>query len=337
MEMDKIKIDVSVWTITKVVLALFGLFLLYYVRDVLALLFVVFILVVTFRPVVISWGKKIGKPLAISSLILIFITTIAAFIAIIIPPLVNESNALIKNLPDYISQLSALRDHYPSIERYFGSISSAFSGLTSGFFAVTANVFGGVVTFLTLVVLTIYFLADEKVFPSIINRVIPDEKRSLALEIINKISQKTGDWLRGQLLLGLIVGAITYVGALIIGIPYALVLGVIAGILEILPTIGPIVSGIIGTAIAFTVTPITGLVTLAFYVLVQQLENTLLVPKVMQKAVGLPAPIIIIAILLGAKLMGIIGAILAVPITSIIYIIASEWDNIRKKMPSDAS
>ena len=142
--------------------------------------------------------------------------------------------------------------------------------------------------------------------------------------IIIKVEKGLGKWVRGQLTLSVIVGVLIYIGLRILGIPFALPLALVAGILEIVPIIGPIVSAIPAVLVGLTIAPVMGLAVAALFLIVQQLENNLIVPMVMSKVVGLQPPIIIIALLIGAKLAGIGGAFLAVPIIVVSKIIIQE-------------
>jgi len=142
--------------------------------------------------------------------------------------------------------------------------------------------------------------------------------------LAHKVEVKTGAWVRGQIVLMFLVGFTTYIGLTILGVEFALPLAVIAGLLELIPTIGPIVSAIPAAIIAFTQGPLLGLGVIALYILIQQLENNILVPKVMEKAVGLSPLITIFSLLVGAALFGILGAVLAVPFAAITYLIVED-------------
>jgi predicted PurR-regulated permease PerM len=218
----------------------------------------------------------------------------------------------------------------PSFEKSITTLTSSLGSITSSFISITTSVVGAIITFFTVLVLAIYFLVDEQIFTKFLLSVTPDNKEQKVTALINKISNKIGEWVRGQLLLGLVIGVIVYIGLSIIGIKYALTLAVISGVLEILPIIGPIISGVLAALVGLSVSPITALIVIIFYILVQQLENNLVVPKLMAKAVGLPPAIIIIAILVGGKLLGVIGALLAVPVAAIAYVIFEEWGTIRQ-------
>ena len=179
-------------------------------------------------------------------------------------------------------------------------------------------------------ILTLYFILDKDGIKKFLVSLLPIKQKTRVVTITNKVGQKLGGWLRGQLILAVAVGLIVYIGLTLMNIPYALTLAMLAGILEIVPIIGPIVSAVPAIMIAFTVSPATALMVTIFYILVQELENKLLVPQVMKHSVGLNPVTIIIIILIGAKLMGIIGILLSVPIASVVYVVLEEWPLVAK-------
>jgi len=168
-------------------------------------------------------------------------------------------------------------------------------------------------------------LLEENGIKKFFLSVVPLKQKNRVTRIANRIGIKLGSWLRGQLILAVAVGLVIYIGLRLMGIPYALTLALIAGVLEIVPILGPIIAAIPAIIVAFTISPLTALLITAFYILVQELENKLLVPKVMQYSVGLNPVTIIIILLVGAKLMGILGMLLAIPVALIIYVILEEW------------
>ena len=325
---EKIKVDISVATMVKVALTLFAFYLLYLIKDILALLFVVLILVAAFRPVVESWGKKIGRIPAVIVIVLIGLGFLGMFIGMIVPPLVEQTRQLINNLPGYINQIVAIKSHLPSFDKTISSLSQNFGNFTGSFISLTIGFFGGLVAFFTAIILTIYFLLDEKIFISF-GQFIPATKRDEVLQVLEKISQKVGNWLRGQLLLSFIVALLVYIGLSILHVPYALTIAVFSGLLEFIPVLGPIISGGTAALIALSTSYISALIVVALYLLISQIESTVLVPKIMQKAIGLPPAIIIIAILIGGKLFGLMGGLMAVPLAGIIFVVATEWPTIK--------
>jgi predicted PurR-regulated permease PerM len=140
-----------------------------------------------------------------------------------------------------------------------------------------------------------------------------------------RVQDKLGLWLRAQLLLSGIIFLVTWIGLLILGVKYSLVLALIAGITEVIPFIGPIIGAIPAVLLAFLQSPIKALLVLILYLVIQQLEGNILVPKVMQKTVGLNPIVVIVVILLGAKIAGVLGALLSIPVAVAIMTIAGDW------------
>ena len=143
--------------------------------------------------------------------------------------------------------------------------------------------------------------------------------------VVAKVENGLGRWVRGQLILSLIVGVLTYIGLTILGIPFALPLALIAGIFEIIPIIGPIIASIPAILVGLTIAPFLGLAVASLFLIIQQLENNLIVPMVMSKVIGLQPPVVIVALLIGVKLAGIGGAFLAVPILVVVKIVVKEF------------
>lgn len=327
---DKIHVDISVWTIIKLILVILSFYLLYLIKDTLALLFIVLVLVATFSPVIESWSKKIGRWPAVLSVILIFLAALALLIYLVVPPVINQTTQFISDLPAFADKYSYLQRYVPTIEENLNTITNSFNDYTGGFISLTASIFGGIVTFIMGFVLFIYLLIDEKGFKYSIVSIFPLEHRERLIEVIKKVANKVGNWFRGQIILASCVAVVYFIGLTIIGVPFAVMLAVLSGVMDFIPVLGPTIAGAIAAFIAFTDSPIKALIVIALYIAVQQLENTFLVPKIMQKAVGLSPIIIIIALLIGAKLMGIVGAALAVPISASLAVVIQEWPTIKK-------
>ena len=327
---DRVHVDISVWTIIKLILVILSFYLLYLIKDTLALLFIVLILVATFSPVVENWSKKIGRWPAVLSVILIFIAALALLVYLVVPPVIYQTTQFISDLPGFAEKYSYLQRYVPTIEKNLNTITSSFNDYTGGFISLTASIFGGIITFVMGFVLFVYLLIDEKGFKYSIVSIFPLEHRERLIEVIKKVAHKVGNWFRGQIILASCVAVIYFIGLTIIGVPFAVMLAVLSGVMDFIPVLGPTIAGAIAAFIALTDSPIKALIVIALYIAVQQLENTFLVPKIMQKAVGLSPIIIIIALLIGAKLMGIVGALLAVPISASLAVIIQEWPTIKK-------
>lgn len=332
---EKIRIDVPFSTMLKIVLTILLFYFFYVIRDILLILFIVMILVAGLRPTVNKWAKKIGRTFSVLILLGILLSVLAVFIYIIVPPMVDQIRQLAGNFPEYIRRFAAFRSQVPYVEKITNTIAQSLGGYAGNFVSFATSVFGGIVTFLLVIVLTIYILIDDHVFTGAIKSFVPIDKREEVIELVNKLSNKIGDWLRGQLLLCSIIGASVFVGLSIIRVPYALTLGVLAGLLEMIPVIGPITICILSALIALSIHPITAIIVIVFFIILQQIEGNLIVPKVMQKVIGLPPSIVIVSMLIGARLMGLIGAALSLPVAGIIYVAFRERDVIKSIFKND--
>jgi len=334
-EEKKITFDISVAALIKVFGVALALFLLFLIRDVLLVLFIALALFVALDPIAdfLQQRIKIHRVVSVSLIYIILAGIIALAILLLIPPLVTETKQLIDNLPSYFDKIAPiLQPFQKSIDSgavatsqdIFKSISDQLGKVSSSIFSATLDVFGGVISIITILVISFYMLVGERASKEFVVSVLPAKNRELAVSIMKKIGEKVGGWARGQMLLSLSIFVATLVGLLILQVPYALPLAIFAGITELIPIIGPFLGGIPAVLIAFTINPWLGVATIILYTLVQQLENHILVPNIMKKTVGLSPVVVIIAILVGAKLMGILGVFVAVPVTASLVVLGQE-------------
>ena len=191
-------------------------------------------------------------------------------------------------------------------------------------FGAVLGVLGGLFGLLTILILTFYLLVESDALHSTFLRLFPRRSRDRAAEVSREITLKVSAWLGGQLLLGTIIGITSAIGLWLIGIPYFYVLALISAIGELIPVVGPILAAIPAIAVAGTVSMQKVLLVIVFFVVQQQFENHVLVPKVMERQVGISPVTVILALLIGGKLLGILGAILAVPTAAILQVVISE-------------
>lgn len=316
-----------------------ALWFLFVIRDIIAIVFISIILASAADPVVDSLAaKKIPRGLIIGALYILVIALLGATVYFIIPPMVGQLKQLATQLPNYFDYFSTFITNLSSVsggqladgQQNVDAITNFLNNVSTNIFATTKGFIGGFTAMLTVFVLTLYLLLDEQGIKKFFVALLPIKQKSQIQTIAHKVGQGLGAWFRGQLLLGLIIGVLVYIGLLILNVPYALTLAMLAGILELIPVIGPIISAIPAILISLSLSPSSALMVAIFYILIQELENKLLVPKVMQRTVGLHPVTVIIVLLIGAKLMGLIGILLAVPVTTMIYIILKEWTTLSR-------
>lgn len=328
--------DIPINSILRVIIVLLALWFLFVVRDIIAIVFVSLILASALSPTIDRMAKRgIPRALTVLGWYLLIIALFGAVIYFILPPVISQLRQLAEQFPIYFASLEKVMRNIKEFgiqthllddsQQNLNALSNFLNSFTSNIFNTTRGFISGFVALLTVFVLTLYLLLDENGIKKFFVALLPIKQKNQIVTIANKVGLGLGAWLRGQILLGIIVGAVVYIGLYFLHIPYALTLALLAGVLEIIPVIGPIISAIPTILIALTISPTTALLVTIFYILVQELENKLLVPKVMQLTVGLHPVTIIIVLLIGAKLMGILGILLAVPVTTMVYIILREW------------
>ncbi|MDP3948102.1 MAG: AI-2E family transporter [bacterium] len=312
------KVDVSHKTIIFVTLFVLALWVTYLIRDLLVILFVAVIFVSALSPLVNLLVRfKLPKVISIIVAYVIIIAVLAGLIISIIPPLIEQSNRLIVASPPLIAQFFNITNIDKSV------FSSEVTSISKNLFSITISLFDNLLTIIFLLVITFYLLLDKENLENRIASLFKSKEERIRRSIV-KIEEKLGAWLQGQLILSLLVGILSFIGLTILNIPYALPLALIAGVMEVIPVIGPIISAIPAIFIALTISPLLGVMVAAMYLIIQQLENSLIVPQVMKRAVGLNPLIVILAIAIGSRLLGISGALLAVPIAVVFQIIATE-------------
>jgi len=266
----------------------------------------------------------------------------SAVVYLIIPPFINEVFEIAGSLQGYAPQINGFYQYVmqnPDItivgdlQRNLVNFNSTLTNLTSEVFGAVSGVFGTILTLLIVFVFTFYLTIEEDGVKKFVRSVAPIAYQPYLVQKTNHIQKKMGSWLRGQLLLMLIIGLLAFMGLFLLQVPYALVLGVFAGLVEFIPFLGPLIAAVPAIFFAWTDSPWKAVGVIILYLVLQQIENQAIVPKLMQKAVGLNPIVIIAVMLIGAQIAGIAGVILAVPATTIIWIFLE--DVFREKIKQD--
>lgn len=328
MAQDKsaIKVEISHKTIIFTTLFLIALWFVIQIKEIIILLFLSTILLsALLKPVDWINNRRVPRVIAVLVVYILILAIIVFVIGTIIPPLVSQSSAFISKLPQIVSNVDEfLIFHKIPIENLSQLIAHQFQQIAGNVVEISKTIFSSIILVITLLVITFYFLLEWKKFLRLFASPFSGKQEKVVINIINKVENGLGRWVRGQLSLSIIVGILSYIGLLILGIPYALPLALIAGILEIIPIVGPIISAIPATLVALSLSPIVAISTIALFIVVQQLENHIFVPLIMSRVIGLQPPIVIITLLIGAKIGGIGGAFLSMPIIVVAKIIIQE-------------
>lgn len=285
-------------------------------------LFLSYIIMAALLPAV-DYLRKKGVPKILAVLIpyLSFLTTIVLLVVPLVPFVIDQISSLIIRFPKFIEQSGATFGFSTDPKQLDSYFASEFNNLSHNAVNVTSKVFGGLFSVITILVVSFYLLMYDDNFKKFLAKLFHHSSRDYILHTVGKVNNKLGAWLRGQAVLSLFVGTLSWIGLTILGLPFALPLALLAGILEVVPTLGPILSAVPAVIIALTISPTMALTVIVLYLLIQTVENQLLVPKIMEKAVGLNPVIVILSVMIGANLMGIAGALLAIPFISFVIVI----------------
>lgn len=315
------KIEISHRTIIFTTFFLLFLWILYQIRQVLIALFVSVILMAALNPAVDRLTKfKIPRFLAILLLYILIIGVFVLSIAGVVPPLVDQTSTLISRLPEYSQNLGL-----PIIDqKIIADQISQLGSIPANIVKLSISIFSNLFVVLAILVITFYLLMERRNLNKYLTVLFGGDSEKKAEKFINEMEKKLGGWVRAQLILMVIIGLFSYIGLRLLGIEFALPLAILAGVFEIIPNIGPIASAIPAFFAGFIISPLMGLAVVALYFLIQQLENSVIVPKIMEKEVGVNPIITILSLTIGFKLAGITGAVLAIPVVLLIRIVASE-------------
>ena len=330
---DSATIHISTLSIVKILAVLAVLTFFYLVWDIVVLLFVSLVFAASLGPS-IDWleRKRVPRGAGILLIYVALVFVLSLVIVLLIPPITEQIDQLAATFPFYYERLMSLfgnlqiqSDFSEAFQSNLRSVGQTLSSYTGSVVATLSGIFGGLTTLILVLVLTFYFSASKDGLRHFIRSVTPATHQKYVENMFLRIQDKLGLWLRGQLLLSGIIFAVTWIGLLALGVKYSLVLALIAGITEVIPFLGPIIGAIPAVILAFLQSPIKALLVVILYLVIQQLEGNIIVPKVMQRAVGLNPIVVIVVILLGAKLAGVLGAILSIPVAVAVMTIAGDW------------
>ena len=310
------KIEISHRTIIFTVIFLLALWVLFQIRDILFLVFIAFILMAALRPLV-DWFVWVRVP-RILSILLIYGIVFGFFgvsLAGAIPTLVIQSTKFVQELPVFLEKVMP----YWNID--VRSLSAQIAPISENILKLTVGIFSNLLTTMTVLVFTFYFLLERKKLESTLTNTMGEDAAQRVVVALKEVESRLGAWVNGELFLMALVGGFVYVGLTLLHVDFALPLAIIAGVLEIVPMIGPIVSAIPAVLVALTMSPLLALSVVALYFIVQQVENNIFVPLILKKSVGLSPIVTIFGLMVGGRLAGVVGAVLAVPIILVLQVV----------------
>jgi len=338
-ESQNVNITISTGSVLKILGIILTLAFVYLVKDIILTVFIAIIFATLIEPIVNRLEtKKIPRGLGVIIIYILLLLLLVLIVRMLIPPIIEQVGLLTSNFPSLwerlVENFASFRD-YSQGQGFLDNIQQGLQGLQSGLtkaaggvYSFIIAVFANIINFGLILVIAFYLVVQRDAFAKTLRAVSPANYHDYLTGLAGRIQDKIGSWARGQLILGLAIAVFSFFGLLFLLPKYALVLALVAGITELVPYLGPTIGAIPAVFLGFTAgePSITrGLFVLAFYIVVQQVENNFLVPKVMKKQLGLNPVVTIIAMLIGARLAGIIGIILAIPVTTALSVVVKDF------------
>ncbi len=293
-------------------------------KDLILELFVALLLMAILEPIILWFSRyKIPRALSILVTYVLIIGILGGVIALIVPAVVDQTTSFVEAFPGYLTNLGITSVVGSDILK--GFVNNNAGSAPGAIFQFTSSIVGSLVAIVAVLVFAFYMLNSRDRLDDQLGTFFGEEKKRDLGKLIDTLERKLGGWARGELILMFSIGLATYIGLRLLGIPFALPLALLAGILEIVPFLGPIISAVPSVLIGFGISPITGVGVAAMAFLIQQLESYILVPKVMQKSVGVSPLITLISLAVGVRLAGVVGAIISVPVVITLQVLAKKY------------
>lgn len=329
------KLELTSNNFFKIVLLLIGLTFLYLIRDIVLLLFIAVIIASALNPIVdLLEEENVPRWLAVLFIFLAVFFGLGVFINAVVPPLAQQGRLLIDSLPAFLeSSWQTLRldlfigrgDVRQIAQELVSTFSRDLLQAPANVVRFGADILGQVLTLFSLTIFTFYLMLEHEHIREFLLSFISKGRRQEAEKVFTRVEEKLGAWLRGQVVMMILIGILTYLGLTALQIDFALPLALLAGLLEIIPIIGPLISVVPALIVAAAAEPLKAVGVATFYLLLQQLEGNVLVPRVMKQIVGLDPIVVILAIMIGARLAGPVGVLLSVPVAAVLMIIYQEF------------
>jgi predicted PurR-regulated permease PerM len=307
---------------------------LYSVRGILVQVLVALFITVSLEPAV-HWltGRGLRRGLAVTLIFVVAFGALLGFLISVIPSLVDQGRQLIGDLPDFLGELQrrsgqfrALNDRFNLSSQLQGMIGSIPGRIGSGVLGFTGRLFGALFSTLTVLVFTAYFMAD---LPRIRNGLVwlfPADRRPRVKQVVDLLVDKVGGYMIGNIIISIIAGVFAYLAFRLLGVRFAVALAVLVAVFDLIPMIGATLGAVVGVTVAAFTTPLlpNTVLVAAFFVGYQQVENYLIAPRVLKTTVDIGAAAVLLAGLIGATLLGLVGALMAIPVAAAFNVLLNE-------------
>lgn len=329
-------LDVSWKGILKVAIIVVCFYILFLIKDILVWFLFALIISILFNPAIDFFQKR--KVPRLLATLLVYFAVFGAFtflIYLVVPLFMTEIDHFLKNFPQFFEKISPpLRalgfQAFQNTQALLKALGDALAGMTDNIFSAIATLFGGFFSALFIITTAIFLSLEEKVMEKLLVLIFPKKYEVSALSIWIKCQKKVSGWFGVRLLACAFVGVLVYIALLIFNVKYPATLGFLAGAMNFIPFIGPLLTGALIFLIVAPAGLMKGILVLVVFVLIQYIENNILSPILTKKFVGLPPALVLVAVVIGGRVWGVLGAILIIPLAGILFEFLKEFLQKRK-------
>lgn len=320
-------INISTSTILRITFVILALIFVWAVWDVLAVLFLAIIIASVVEPIASGLDRyRIPRFVSVSTIFLAILILFSLTFYFIVPPFIEELKNFTLAFPSLYEELMGNFQNFQSISQQSPQVLSdvlsrgtqELTSVTSNIFSFASALFGGIILAFLLFALSFYLLLKKDGIRQVLDILTPPQNKEYVFSLWARAQRKMRGWLGGRILSAILVGGLVYIGLQFLGVRYALSIAIITAVLEIIPFVGPFIAGAIAVLIASLQSFGLAFIVLALYVVIQQIDGFVITPPIMGKTTGLNPVVIILALLVGAKLGGILGILISIPAAAIL-------------------
>jgi predicted PurR-regulated permease PerM len=342
--MDKeIRVSITPASITTAAIFVLGAYVIWLLRDLILLVLTAIIIASAIEPQIAFFIRyRIPRFFAAILVYVLVFGSVFLVLFFLFPPIIADAAGFLSTVPKYLETLNASgsfasltnatsligtsRDLQSFIQTLF-SLQTFFTAGSGSVIQLLITFFGGIFSLVLVIVLSFYFALQDTGVDDFLRLVMPAKSEEYAVDLWKRAQKKIGLWMQGQILLSVIVGILVYLGLLIIGIPYALLISVFTALAEIIPIFGSLIAATLAVVIAFSHGGIAlAAVVLGLYIVVNQFESNLIYPLIVKKIIGIPPLLVIVALIAGYTLAGFLGVLLSVPVAAVLLEFITDFD-----------
>lgn len=318
-------LDISWETILKIAIAFFTLYLLYLLKDILVWFVFGLIISVLFNPAIDFLQKRRLPRVLATILIYVILFGVLGFLIYSIAPLfVSESQQFSKLFPDYFKKISPpLKglgiEAFESFESFSRTFEEGLIKASANIFSALGTAFGGILSAVSIFTIALFLSLEEKGLDKMIAILSPKRYEAMVLALWSRSQKKVSGWFAARLLCSLFVGLTTFLACYVLSIKYAVSFSFLAGILNIIPIFGPVITAAVIGLLVVLSSWTKALFFLVAFLIIQQIEGNILSPILTRKFIGMPPVLVLVSVMAGATLWGVMGALLAIPIAGILF------------------